>query len=230
MTELAVTARCVNDLEALDGAIADHILTIFEERRSANPDSGEPMARVGGPIRKLHADMSGHRSLRAVTWYDKRRDVCWLLAAGVHQDFYEGVEELNKKGLLFPTAEDVANFESEAHVRLLQRVVRNARRSLEMALGSPGQEVPVTDNPPPKASFRVEADKLWVRVVIVEAGKRQVFDKDLAAIWVGVFGQREMTLDFPPGGSWDSLYLVGPVPDLNEWPPRAVGLSSEGTS
>lgn len=230
MTELAITARCVTNLEALDGAVADHILTIFEERRSVNPDSGETMARVGGPVRKLHADMSGHRSLRAVTWYDKRRDVCWLLAAGVHQDFYEGVEELNKKGLLFPTAEDIANFESEAHARLLQRVVRNAREVLAMALASPGQEIAVTDNPPPKAYFRVEGDRLWVRVVIVEAGKRQVFDKDIAAIWAGVFGQRQMTLDVPADAAWDSLYLVGPIPDLNEWPPRAVGLSSEATS
>ena len=49
-------------------------------------------------VRKLHGDPGGGRSVRAVTWYDAGQDVCWLMAAGLHDRFYDRV-------LALPTAQ-----------------------------------------------------------------------------------------------------------------------------
>ncbi len=177
------------------------------------------MQGVGGPLRKLHADLSGGRSVRAVTWYDRGRDVCWLLAAGDHT-VYARVETLARSDSHLPTSADIANFDADAPVRLMERVLRAARPALEAALAELGTEVPVTESPPPKAYFRVQGDQLWVRVVVVESGRRQITEPQLTAIWATVFGTAELTLDYPQdGGAWDSVYLVGPCPSLDAWPP-----------
>jgi len=80
VTDLAITARCWEDLAALPPAVAEHILEVFAARRAVDPESGETMRGVGGPLRKFHADLSGGRSIRALTWYDSRPG--GLLAAG----------------------------------------------------------------------------------------------------------------------------------------------------
>lgn len=89
MTDLAITARCWHDLENLADRfspdVAEHVIDVFVARRGIDPESGETMSGIGGPLRKLHADLSGGRGIRAVTWYDRGRDVCWLLAAGTHE-------------------------------------------------------------------------------------------------------------------------------------------------
>ena len=223
MTDLAITARCWQDLEALadkfSPAVAEHVLTVFEERRGADPRSGETMSGVGGPLHKLHADLSGGRSIRAVTWYDRGDDVCWLIAAGEH-DVYSRVQQLARRDAHLPTLNDIANFEADAPVRLIERVIRNSRPSLQQALDQPGREVPVTDSPPPKAYFRIDGDWLWVRVVMYEGGRPQLTAKQLAAVQVAVFGAGPVRNDVPSEGSrWDSIYLVGPIPSLDSWPP-----------
>jgi hypothetical protein len=59
-----------------------------------------------------------------------------------------------------------------------------------------------------------------VRVVNIERGRRQVTDRQVAAIWAAVFGTTNLAFGCPAdGGSWDSLYLVGPIPDPDAWPP-----------
>jgi hypothetical protein len=219
LSDLAITARCLEDLEALPDEVAEHILAVFVARRGADPESGETMRGVGGPLRKLHADLSGGRSIRAVTWYDRGREVCWLLAAGDHT-VYDRVEALARTGGHLPTAADIANFEADATVRLMERVLRTARPALEAALAAPGTEVPVTETPPPKAYFRVDGDRLWVRVVLFEKGRRQLNERQIAAIWASTFGTAQLTMDIPPdGGSWDSIYLVGPCPSPDDYPP-----------
>lgn len=219
MSDLAITARCWEDLAALPVEVAEHILAVFVARRGADPESGETMRGVGGPLRKLHADLSGGRSIRAVTWYDRGRDVCWLLAAGDHS-VYDRVEALARTDGHLPTTEDIANFEADAAVRLVERVLRNARPALEAALATPGAAVPVTETPPPRAYFRVEGDRLWVRVVVFEHGRRRLTERQIAAIWAGAFGTPQITMDIPPdGGSWDSIYLVGPCPSPDDYPP-----------
>jgi hypothetical protein len=102
-------------LAASPDEVAEHILEVFVARRGTDPESGETMHGVGGPLRKLHADLSGGRSIRAVTWYDPGRDVCWLLAAGDHR-VYDRVVALARTGEHLPTAEDFANFKADAPV------------------------------------------------------------------------------------------------------------------
>lgn len=116
MTDLAITGRCLEQdlLGSLELEVAEHVVEVFVQRRGQDPESGETMARVGGPLRKLHADLSGGRSVRAVTWYDRRQDVCWLLGAGMHDDFYTYVEALARTDAHLPTATDLANFEADA--------------------------------------------------------------------------------------------------------------------
>jgi hypothetical protein len=221
VTDLAITARCLEQdlLGRLEPEVAEHVVEVFVERRGQDPESGETMARVGGPLRKLHADLSGGRSVRAVTWYDRSRDVCWLLAAGIHEGFYEYVEELAKTGAHLPTATDVANFEADAPVRLMSRIVRNARSSLEEALQEPGKEVPLTEDPPPKAYFRVDDDRLCVRVVMYGRQGFTLTAKQLAAIQTAVFGTTIAEREYPEDAQCDSIYLVGPIPSLDSWPP-----------
>jgi hypothetical protein len=219
LSDLAITARCWEDLAVLPDEVAEHILAVFLTRRGADPESGETMRGVGGPLRKLHADLSGGRSIRAVTWYDRGRDVCWLLAAGDHT-VYDRVEALAHTNGHLPTAADIANFEADAAVRLMERVLRHARPALEAALAAPGTESPVTETPPPKAYFRVDGDRLWVRVLVFEQGRRQLSERQVAAIWAGTFGTAQLTMEYPPdGGSWDSIYLVGPCPSPEDYPP-----------
>jgi len=164
-------------------------------------------------------DHTGGRSVRAVTWYDRSRDVCWLLAAGMHEDFYEYVEELAKTDAHLPTPTDVANFEADAPVRLMSRVVRNSRSALKEALHEPGRDVPVTESPPPRAYFRVADDRLWVRVVMYGQHGFTLTAKQLAAIQGAVFGTAPVKRDYPEDAQWDSIYLVGPIPSLDSWPP-----------
>jgi hypothetical protein len=221
VTDLAITARCLEQdlLGSLESEVAEHVVRVFAERRGQNPESGETMGRVGGPLHKLHADLSGGRSVRAVTWYDRGRDVCWLLAAGMHEEFYEYVEELARTDDHLPTATDVANFEADAPVRLMTRVVRNAKSSLEEALREPGKEVPLTDNPPPKAYFRVVDDRLLVRVVMYGQNGFRLTSKQLAAVQAAVFGTAPARQEYPEDAQWDSVHLVGSVPSLDSWPP-----------
>lgn len=221
MTDLAITARCLEQdlLGSLAPEVAEHVVEVVVERRGQDPESGETMARVGGPLRKLHADLSGGRSVRAVTWYDRSRDVCWLLAAGMHEDFYAYVEGLAKTDAHLPTPTDVANFEADAPVRLMSRVIRSAKAALEEALREPGKEVPVTETPPPRAYFRVDDDRLWVRVVLYGRQGFRLTAKQLAAIQAAVFGSTPVEQDYPEDAQWDSTYLVGPTPSLDSWPP-----------
>ena len=222
MTDLAVTARCLEHdlLEGLEAEVAEHVLEVFVERRGTNPESGEKMARVGGPLRKLHADLSGGRSVRAVTWYDPGRDVCWLLAAGMHDMFYSYVEELARNDSHLPTSTDRANYEADAPIRLMDRVIRNATPALEKAIQQPGMEFAVTEEPPPCAYFRVEGGRLWVRILMYGRRGYQLSSSQRAAIQAAVFGESPVDEEYPADARWDSVYLAGPIPSLDSWPPQ----------
>jgi hypothetical protein len=207
---------------------ATHVIEAFQDRRGVDPQSGETMHGVGGPLRKLHADMSGGRSIRAVTWYDQTNDVCWLLAAGRHDDFYEGVLSLAKTNAHLPTAGNIANFQADAPTRAMERVARSARKALEAAIAAPGVEIPVTTSPPPEAYFRVDDNLLQVRITIFAQGRRLLSEKQVAGIQVGVFGKEAILVEFPPNsGVWDSVLMIGPVPSLDSWPPAR--LVAQGT-
>ena len=224
MTDLAITARCEGELtEQFRPDEAAHVLATFQQRRGQNPESGETMAGVGGPIHKLHADLPGGRSIRAVTWYDRAADICWLCGGGWHDDVYDRMEELYRRGELLPTETDRANASADAAIRIYERMIQQSRPGLLTALERPGEEVqalaaaPHAIPPTPAVFFLVQDDQLQVRVVFIDRGQRTVSARQLAAIAAGVFGA-----DAPPpegGEKWDSIYLRGPLPDLDGWPP-----------
>jgi hypothetical protein len=58
VTDLWVTRRCWDDLEALPDADILSILERFQERRGLDPDSGETMSGIAS-VRKLHAERVG---------------------------------------------------------------------------------------------------------------------------------------------------------------------------
>ena len=224
MTDLAITARCQRELaEQFTLDEARHILAVFQERRGQDPESGETMARVGGPIHKIHADRPGGRSIRAVTWYERSADICWLCGAGWHDDFYRRMEDLAKGEHLLPTETDRANARADAAIRVYERTIQQSRGALVKALELSGEEVlalegaPQTVPPTPEVYFSVLGDTLQVRVIFIQRGQRTVTQRQLAAIAAGVFGA---TTPAPEAGeAWDSIYFRGPVPDLDGWPP-----------
>jgi hypothetical protein len=217
VTDLAITARCLADLQDLPLAAAEHILLTFYERRGENADGGEEMKGLGGPLRKLHADMAGGQSLRAVTWHDLGRGVCWLLAAG-HHDVYQRVAALARTDAHWPSTTDLANFEADAPIRLMERVVRQAKAALDAAVAQRGVEVPLTQVPPPVAFFRVDQDRLWLRIALYGREGFQLTPRQLAVLVVNVFGEF-VPHATPDDVRWDSVYFVGPIPDSDAWPP-----------
>jgi hypothetical protein len=43
--------------------------------------------------------------------------------------------------------------------------------------------------------------------------------KQLAGIQAAVFGAGPVAQDYPEDAQWDSIYLVGPIPSVDSWPP-----------
>jgi hypothetical protein len=141
LTELWITRRCWGDLEQLGDEASTTVLERFQERRGLDPESGETMSGIAG-VRKLHGDPGGGRSVRAVTWYDAGQDVCWLMAAGLHDRFYDRVLALHGEGALFPDDADRADFAADAPQRLMRRVVAGARSAFLQAQANPGKKSP----------------------------------------------------------------------------------------
>lgn len=134
-----VTSRCDRDLERLPRDIADDIVSRFVQGRSLVPDEGERIRDLADrPCYSLHAGR-----YRAATWYDRARDVVWLLAAGVHrddspEDFYQEAARLERSGQLYPTQADQARVESVRRAERLKGEAADLRRLREQALHTPG--------------------------------------------------------------------------------------------
>ena len=104
----------------------------------------------------------------------------------------------------------------------MRRVVQSARPALLAALASPGEEIPVTESPPPRAFFRVEGDRLWVRVTLYGPQGVPITQRQIAALRAAVFGDTPNQLAEPPWleyPPWHSIYVVGQLPDPATWPP-----------
>jgi hypothetical protein len=133
-----VTSRCDRDLERLPRDIADDIVDKFILGRTLAPETGERIRDlIDRPCYSLHAGR-----YRAATWYDRARDVVWLLAAGVHredspEDFYQEVARLEHAGQLYPADSDHARVGSVQRAQRLKGEAADLRRLREQALGSP---------------------------------------------------------------------------------------------
>jgi hypothetical protein len=81
----------------------------------------------------------------------------------------------------------------------------------------------VTETPPPRAFFRVEGDRLWVRLTLYGPGGAPITPQQVAALRGAVFGAAPSQVGDPPWldhTPWHSIYVVGPRPDPASWPSR----------
>jgi hypothetical protein len=111
VTWVAITARCeIEDLESPGlRPIVTQIKDKLRELRTQAPEDGE---RVGSLRDRDCLSLHGSR-YRGVTWYDRERDVVWLLSVGIHRDdshvdAYAVAAALERAGRLYPTDADIA--------------------------------------------------------------------------------------------------------------------------
>lgn len=152
-----MTSRCLRDDLGLPAEYvardarhfcAEHeSLQTFVAKRSGAPDEGEPALHMGahGLIKTLHVGRA-----RAITAYDRERDVCWLLAygethaKGEKRDAFNDFEALFERGELMPSAED---FETLYHLTTAAQIDSLKELSAELyeeARANPGTEASQT--------------------------------------------------------------------------------------
>lgn len=209
MTRLGVTARCEVDLEAIPPGAGERLLRKFETLRSEAPESGELID--GLRERECHSLHSGR--CRAITWYDRETDICWLVAAGLHRsgirdDLYERAIALERAGRLYPTSEDYRTIEEDLAAEARRdRAVGDALalRSLrDRALAASATKRQLYES---ASGLRLE---LWVEervpelaVVRVRIRRRRdggwIGDADLATLLSGVFDSTPIPVPDPDG-------------------------------
>jgi hypothetical protein len=134
-----ITARCEEDLAAIEPDDALGLIDKFDETRRQASELGDLINNLTErPCYSLH---SGR--YRAATWYDAQLDVVWLLAAGVHRsgdrdDFYARAVGYEQAGHLYPTAKDYEDFADDLHRDRLVREAMALRVIREEVLAMPG--------------------------------------------------------------------------------------------
>jgi hypothetical protein len=158
---LRVTRRClVEDLDSSpeevgaplsEIAARNDIVQAFADRRSNHPEGQEIVTglRTNKVIFTLH--VGDHRG---ATWFQKSAidkdgvpitpPVVWLLAARFHrsgkpEDAYPYFRELDAKGRLLPTADDVKALLALTHRSLAESLVEEVPYLIEEAKRSPGR-------------------------------------------------------------------------------------------
>jgi hypothetical protein len=134
-----LTARCEEDLAAIEPADALALIDKFEEVRGQAPEAGDLINDLTHrPCYSLHSGRN-----RAATWYDARRDVVWLLAAGLHRsgdrdDFYAIAAGHEQAGRLYPTAADYEDYAYDLRRDRLAQESLALRALREEVLSTPG--------------------------------------------------------------------------------------------
>lgn len=137
MARLRITSRCDADLADLGEEAAAAIVEKFTELRGKAPASGEVIA---GLDERLCASLHAGR-YRAVTWYDREREIVWLLAAGIHradsrEDAYNQAIALEQAQHLYPTDEEYVRFAAEHQLNRLQQEADELARLREDVLAA----------------------------------------------------------------------------------------------
>lgn len=139
MARTRITARCEEDLAAIEPDDALGLIDKFEEVRSQAPEAGDLINNLTErPCYSLH---SGR--YRAATWYDAQLDVVWLLAARLHRsgdrdDFYAVAVGHEQAGRLYPTAKDYEDFADDLHRDRLAQEAMALRAIRGEVLSTPG--------------------------------------------------------------------------------------------
>lgn len=118
-------------------------LVEFVAMRSQSPEGQEYTKRLPHSYKKvfnLHAGAD-----RAVTWWDRDRDIVWLLACGFHRsgqrdDFYPRVVDLDAAHELMPCVEDFVSAEPDPIEEFLDEFVEVARTLVDQARANPFTE------------------------------------------------------------------------------------------
>jgi hypothetical protein len=137
VARLRITSRCEGDLAGLGEEAAAAIVEKFTEVRGQAPASGELIAGLQQrPCASLHAGR-----YRAVTWFDREREIVWLLAAGIHradsrEDAYSQAIALEQAQRLYPTDEDYVRLAADDLRMRLRREADDLTRLREEALAA----------------------------------------------------------------------------------------------
>ncbi len=212
MPRLGITARCEDDLNGLPAPAAERLLDKFAELRAQAPESGDLID--GLEERECHSLHSGR--YRAVTWYDRRSDVAWLLAACIHRsgsrdDAYALAIERERVGRLYPTEQDSRALDDAERSERLAAEARELRRLRDEVIAAPELD-----------RRRFESGdgllaEIWAEDVIVElalvclrmrvtrTGGKRIGETELATLLAGPFESTEPIPVPDPDGD-DSRY------------------------
>ncbi len=139
MARTRITARCEEDLAAIEPAEALALIDKFAEVRSQAPEAGDLINDL--TVRPCYSLHSGR--YRAATWYDATHDAVWLLAVGLHRsgerdDFYAVAVNHEQAGRLYPTPDDYEDFVDDLQRDRLMQEAMALRDIREEVLRTPG--------------------------------------------------------------------------------------------
>jgi hypothetical protein len=146
--ELRVTQRClIEDLEGRKGStledVAQHpiVRAFLRERRKKTAGTREVGQLHSG--KKIWVLTQAQRH-RGGTWFEAKRDIVWLVAAGHHEsgsknDFFPYCRRLDKEGKLAPSKEDYTALFLAQRERLAARILIDAPLLRKQARDSGGE-------------------------------------------------------------------------------------------
>lgn len=135
-----------SEVEAeVDRKMAHHYgpLIAFVRERSQQPEGQEWTKHLAHNYKRVYNLHSGEN--RGVTWWDRDRDVVWLLTAGFHRsgardDFYTTVVELDRNHELMPDTQDFLAADPDPTEEYLRDLERAGRRLLQQGRDQPFDE------------------------------------------------------------------------------------------
>ncbi len=141
MARPRITRRCAQDLRSLPTDIARALVEKFISDRSTAPEAA---VRIRSLVERSCFSLHSGR-YRAATWYERDRDVIWLIAAGVHregsrEDFYSVAEARERAGQLYPTTADYVELAAEEQIDRLRSAVKQLQLLRQAVLEAPNQE------------------------------------------------------------------------------------------
>jgi hypothetical protein len=205
---LAITRAALADLglksEALIGMdpgllVDEHkVIRAFVEQRSQDAQGREATLGVKPTTWNLHVG-----TWRAVTWYEERSGICWLLAATATHN-YRTFEQRAAAGTLLPTPTDRADLEVRtrpADGDFWELAIEDALQLIERVQANPNTEVHATLGDELDVSLYHAVDDtggltaVHITCVLPPRGNRQL-DEDICQILAGMF------LDSDDGVTW----------------------------
>ncbi len=183
-------------------------LVAFVRMRSQAPEGQEYTQNLPQNYKRVYNLHAGDD--RAVTWWDRERDIVWLLAAGFHRsgqrdDFYPRVVQMDGRGALMPTGDDFFAAEICPDEQFITELARHGRELVAEAREHPGTEHARTVVSRARMGAHVEllvdaddrAEELWLAVRPL--GSYQSSDLVADVLAHVLTDAPRAAIDFPPG-------------------------------